>query len=135
MPSFTDLTTSEAAPEAVWKLLYDPVRFPDWWAGVGSVEVGGDSDFTMYPEGYPEFPLAQMLLSERDQGRVTVSCMVSDLVFRWRLEPLDADAGTTITVDVDIPEAEAARLDTQREVISASLRNLASLAETQAAGV
>ncbi len=128
MPSFTDETTSEAAPEAVWKLLYDPARFPDWWAGIGSVDVARDGEYTMYPEGYPDFPMAQTLRSERDRQRVTVSCMVSDLVFQWRLQPLASGPGTTITVDVEIPEAEAARLDTQRDVISTSLRNLARLA-------
>ncbi len=128
MPSFTDTTDSDAAPEAVWKLLYDPARFPDWWAGIGSVEVTGGGEYKMFPEGYPDVPMAQTLRSERDEQRVTVSCMVSDLVFEWRLDPLDGGRGTTISVDVEIPEAEAARLDTQRDVISTSLRNLARLA-------
>ena len=57
---------------------------------------------------------------------MTVSCLVSDLRFDWRLEP-DGE-GTLITVDVEIPEAEAHRLDTQREIISASMRRLAELA-------
>ena len=39
MPSFHDTATSPAPPEEVWKLLYDPSRFPDWWAGIGTVEV------------------------------------------------------------------------------------------------
>ncbi len=128
MPSFTDTAESDAAPEAVWKLLYDPARFPDWWAGIGSVEVARNGEYTMYPEGYPGYPMAQTLRSERDQGRVTVSCMVSDLVFEWRLAPLGDGSRTAISVDVDIPEVEAARLDTQRDVISTSLRNLAALA-------
>jgi len=33
-----------------------------------------------------------------------------------------------ITVEVEIPEAEAQRLDAQREIISASMRRLADLA-------
>jgi uncharacterized protein YndB with AHSA1/START domain len=126
MPSFHDATTSSGTPEDVWKLLYDPARFPDWWAGIGSVEVGDGDVYTMYPDGYPDFPMAQMLDTERASGRVTVSCLVSDLRFEWRLQP-DGD-GTLITVDVEIPEAETDRLDTQREVISASMRRLAALA-------
>jgi hypothetical protein len=51
---------------------------------------------------------------------------VSDLRFEWRLEP--AGSGTQITVEVDIPDAESHRLETQREVISASLRRLADIA-------
>ena len=80
----------------------------------------------MYPEGYPDFPMAQLLDTQRDQQRVTVSCLVSELRFEWRLEP--DGTGTLITVDVEIPQAEAHRLDSQREVISASIQRLARLA-------
>jgi uncharacterized protein YndB with AHSA1/START domain len=126
MPSFHDTALSSAAPEEVWKLLYDPSRFPDWWAGIGSVELGDGGKYTMYPDGYPDFPMAQVLDTARVEQRVTVSCLVSDLRFEWRLEP-DGD-GTLITVDVEIPEAEAHRLDTQRDAISTSMRQLAALA-------
>lgn len=126
MPAFHDTATSSAAPEEVWKLLYDPSRFPDWWAGVGTVNVTGESEYTMYPDGYPDFPMAQLLDTERTGHRVTVSCLVSDLRFEWRLEP--AAEGTRITVDVEIPESEAHRLESQREVISTSMRQLAALA-------
>ena len=61
------------------------------------------------------FPMAQLLDTRQEESRVTVSCLVSDLRFEWRLEP-DGE-GTTITVDVEIPEAEAHRLQTQRDVI------------------
>jgi hypothetical protein len=70
--------------------------------------------------------MAQLLNTERDLQRVTVSCLVSDLRFEWRLEP-DGE-GTRITVDVEIPEAEAHRLDGQREIISTSMKRLASFA-------
>ena len=126
MPSFHDSTTTTAAPEEVWKLLYDPSQFPHWWAGVETVEVTDEGRYTMYPDGYPDFPMAQVLDSRRDEQRVTVSCLVSDLRFEWRLEP--AGSGTRITVEVDIPDAESHRLETQRDVISASLRQLAELA-------
>ncbi|MGO9971459.1 MAG: SRPBCC family protein [Solirubrobacteraceae bacterium] len=126
MPSFHDTTTSAAPPEDVWKLLYDPSRFPDWWAGIGTVEVNGSREYTMYPEGYPDFPMAQLLETQHDQQRVTVSCLVSDLRFDWRLQP--SGCGTLITVDVEIPDAEAHRLEAQRDVISASMQRLAQLA-------
>jgi uncharacterized protein YndB with AHSA1/START domain len=126
MPSFHDTANSAAPPEEVWKLLYDPSRFPDWWAGIGTVEIAGDGEYTMYPDGYPDFPMAQLLEAHQDQQRVTVSCLVSDLRFDWALEPT-AD-GTLITVDVEIPDAETHRLDTQRRVINASMRRLAQLA-------
>jgi uncharacterized protein YndB with AHSA1/START domain len=128
MPSFHDTATSPAPPEDVWKLLYDPSRFPDWWAGIDTVEVEAENDggYTMYPSGYPDFPMAQLLETQQDQQRVTVSCLVSDLRFEWRLEP--AGDGTVISVDVEIPDAESHRLETQRDVISASMRRLAQLA-------
>jgi uncharacterized protein YndB with AHSA1/START domain len=126
MPSFHDTTTCAAPPEEVWKLLYDPARFPDWWAGTGSVEKGDGGAYTMYPEGYPDFPMAQLLHTDRSGQRVKVSCLVSDLKFEWRLS---ADGnGTVIDVDVEIPEVEAARLATQQDIISRSLIALAALA-------
>jgi uncharacterized protein YndB with AHSA1/START domain len=126
VPSFREVATTAAAPEEVWKLLYDPARFPDWWAGIGSIEVGGEGRYTLYPDGYPEFPMPQLLDTRRDQQRVTVSCLVSDLRFEWRLEP-DGE-GTRITVEVEIPDAEAHRLAGQRDVIGESMKRLATLA-------
>ena len=126
MPSFRDRAVSTAPPEEVWKLLYDPARFPEWWAGLGSVEVDAADGYTMYPEGYPDFPMAQRLETGREEQRIKVSCLVSDLRFEWRLEP--SGTGTLIGVEVEIPEAEAHRLDTQRELISRSLRGLGELA-------
>jgi uncharacterized protein YndB with AHSA1/START domain len=123
VPSFHDSATSPSPPEEVWKLLYDPARFPDWWAGIETVEIKDGPEYTMYPDGYPDFPMAQLLDTQSDQHRVTVSCLVSDLRFEWQLEP-EGD-GTLITVDVEIPEAEAHRLDGQREVIRLSLQRLA----------
>jgi hypothetical protein len=61
---------------------------------------------------------------------VTISCMVSDLVFEWRLDPVDG--GTKVSVHVDIPDREAARLDMQRDVIATSLRRLGDLAAADA---
>ena len=127
MPSFHDSAASSAPPEEVWKLLYDPARFPDWWAGIGSVEVHDEGSYTLYPEGYPDFPMAQLLDTRRQEGRVTVSCMVSDLRFEWHLEA-DGEEGTLISVEVEIPEAEAHRLEGQRALISASLERLARVA-------
>jgi hypothetical protein len=117
----------------VWKVLYDPARFPDWWEGIETVEpdpaLGDARPYTMYMEGDPDFPMPQVLRTSRDDRRVTISCLVSDLVFEWRLEALDGGEGTRISVHVEIPDAEAHRLDGQRGAIGASLRRLAALAE------
>ena len=93
---------------------------------LGTVDVEPQGAYTMYPDGYPDFPMAQLLETRHTDRRVTVSCMVSDLRFEWRLEA--SGAGTQITVEVEIPEHEAQRLDSQREKISASLARLAELA-------
>jgi uncharacterized protein YndB with AHSA1/START domain len=127
MPVFEQRAHSPAAPEEVWKLLYDPSRFPEWWAGIGSVDAGGPAgQYTMYPDGYPDFPMPQALRASHDNGTVQISCLVSDLRFDWRLRP--SGDGTEITVRVEIPAAEAHRLDGQRELIRASLARLADLA-------
>lgn len=133
MPQFDDVATSSAPVEEVWKLLYDPTRFPEWWSGVETVEPRGDDgrgDFTLYPQGYPDFPMPQELRGDRAGHRVTVSCLVSDLVFAWRLAPVGD--GTEIAVHVELPEHEAHRLDHQRAVVRDSLRALATLAAATA---
>ncbi|MEV0463455.1 hypothetical protein ACFYUD_02525 [Nocardia tengchongensis] len=129
MPTFDDHAHTTASPAAVWKLLYDPTRFTEWWIGVGSVDANADgSDYTMYPDGYPDFPMPQTLRADGRQAQVTISCLVSDLRFVWQLMLGEDGQSTDIHVHVDIPEAEAARLDTQREVIHGSLTRLAALA-------
>ena len=131
MPVFDDRTTTSAPAVRVWKILYDPLRFAEWWAGFGSVEPGdakgGDAEITMYPDGYPDFPMPQHVSSSSHEQRVVVSCTISDLIFEWRLEP--DPTGTVISVHVEIPEREAARLATQQEYVASSLRRLAALAE------
>jgi hypothetical protein len=127
MQTFDQSTVSSAAPEDVWKLLYDPARFPEWWAGIGSVtNAGGTGDFTIFPDGYPDYPMPQTLETSRENGSVKISCLVSDLCFDWRLRA--SGTGTEIAVHVEIPDSEAHRLDAQREIISRSLTRLADLA-------
>jgi len=130
MPMFEQCAVSPAAPEEVWKLLYDPARFPEWWAGIGSVETAGPGrGYTMFPDGYPDFPMPQALETSQENGTVRISCLVSDLRFDWRLRP--DGSGTQISVHVAIPDSEAHRLDGQRDVITQSLRRLADLAAAQ----
>jgi hypothetical protein len=119
-------TMADAPVEEVWKLLHDPARFPEWWAGIETVATTDGGDYTMWPVGYPDFPMAQRLDAEPSDGRVTISCLVSDLLFRWRLRP--EGERTEITVDVELPDREAHRLPAQRDVIEQSLAALASLA-------
>ena len=130
MPAFDDSATAAAPVEEVWKLLYDPARMVEWWEGIERVDPTGDGEITIYPEGYPDFPMPQELRTASDGRGLTISCLVSYLVFEWRLEPLDD--GTRISVRVEIPEEEAHRLEAQRAGVSASLRSLAALATATA---
>jgi uncharacterized protein YndB with AHSA1/START domain len=130
MPRFTLTTRTSAPVEEVWKLLFDPTRFPEWWAGVETVRVGGTGSYTMWPDGYPDFPMPQLLRTDRAAGKVTISCQVSDIEVVWQIG--EQPDGSTVTVCVELPESEAHRLAGQREVIGASLRTLATLAEAAA---
>jgi uncharacterized protein YndB with AHSA1/START domain len=130
MPTFDDSATTSAPVEEVWKLLYDPARMVEWWQGIERVEPSGDGEITIYPDGYPDFPMPQELRTASDGHGLTISCLVSYLVFEYRLEPLDP--GTRISVHVEIPEEEAHRLESQRAGVSASLRSLAALAAATA---
>jgi uncharacterized protein YndB with AHSA1/START domain len=127
MPGFTLTTTTRAPVEEVWKLLFDPTRFPEWWAGVETVRVDRGGGYTMWPDGYPDFPMPQQLRTDRAAGKVTISCQVSDIDVTWQLD--EAADGTAISVRVELPEAEAHRLTGQHDLIGTSLAALAELAE------
>jgi uncharacterized protein YndB with AHSA1/START domain len=126
MPALDDATTVDAPPEEVWKLLYDPSRFPEWWDGLASVEDVEDGRFTIYPEGYPDFPMPQMIETRQSGRRAVISCLVSNLRFEWVLEP--EGERTRVRVHMEIPEEEAHRFDDQRQIVSRSLENLSRLA-------
>jgi uncharacterized protein YndB with AHSA1/START domain len=130
MPTLELTGHADAPVEDVWKLLHDPSRFPEWWAGVETVQTGVGGDYTIWPVGYPDFPMPQRLGTSQADGRVTISCLVSDLEFVWQLR---ADGETTeIDVRVTLPEREAHRLQTQRGLIAESIDRLAALAAANA---
>jgi uncharacterized protein YndB with AHSA1/START domain len=126
MPELADHATTPAPPEEVWKVLYDSSRIPEWWAGIETAEPG-DGRVTIYAEGYPDFPMPQLMTSSPDDRTVRFSCTVSDMEIQWRLSPRE-DGGTDIDVDVAIPEHEAHRLEDQRREIGESILRLADVA-------
>ena len=129
MPSLVLSDRADAPVEEVWKLLHDPARFPEWWAGIETVRTDADDRYTIWPTGYPDFPMPQRFGTSRADGRVTISCLVSDLEYRWQLR---ADGDTTeIEVELTLPDAEAHRLETQRAYLGESLARLAQLAVTE----
>ena len=135
MPSFRDTIIAAAPPEEVWKILYNPARFPEWLAGVETVEPGAESadpdaaiGFTIYPAGRPDFPMPHRLQAVSEDRRVVISCLITDLLSVWQLEPLEGGTATRISVHVDIPANEEHYVESEREVITASLSRLATLA-------
>jgi uncharacterized protein YndB with AHSA1/START domain len=128
MPAFTLSADCRAPVEEVWKLLFDPARFPDWWAGIETVRKDKPGEFTQWPTGYPDFPMPQKLRVDQTNERVTISCQISDIEVVWQLA--ETGTGTSIHVNVTLPEPEAHRIDGQHQVIQESLRRLTTLAET-----
>jgi uncharacterized protein YndB with AHSA1/START domain len=130
MPGFTLTGYADAPAEEVWKLLFDPTRFPEWWRGIETVRREGEGAFVMWPDGYPDFPMPQRLRTDQAHGRVMISCQVSDIDVTWQLA--EHAHGTAIEVRVELPDAEAHRLVGQRAAIRDSLAALAALAESTA---
>jgi uncharacterized protein YndB with AHSA1/START domain len=129
MLEIVDTATTPAAPEEVWKLLYDPARLGEWWAGVARTDpAGGDRVDFVRDDGrvYP-----QRMVTDREGARVTVSCLTLGLRFSWMLAPLDG-GGTRITACFELPEREVALLESQRAAIAASVHALGRLAATGA---
>jgi uncharacterized protein YndB with AHSA1/START domain len=138
--TFEDSLTTTAPPRTVWKILHDPARFPEWWAGIARVEEGagddgGGSGFTafldqsLYQDMDPGRPMVHSVRSDAATDRVVISCLVANIEFEWRLTPAEGGGGTRIEVAVAVPENRAGRLELQRTIIEASIRRLARLAE------
>jgi uncharacterized protein YndB with AHSA1/START domain len=126
MPAISDSASTPAPPEEVWKILYDPARIPEWWDGVVTAEPE-EGCVTLYVDGYPDFPMPQLMETSPDDRTVRFSCTISDMRIEWRLAER-SDGGTDIAVDIEIPEREAHRLDDQRAEVGASIRKLAEVA-------
>jgi hypothetical protein len=127
MPEFAMSAVCRAPVEEVWKLLFDPARFPEWWVGIETVHQDAPGDFTLWRTGYPDFPMPQKLRVDQAYERVTISCQVSDIDIVWQLA--EAGTSTSINLNVTLPERQAHRLDGQHQVIEESLRRLTTLAE------
>ena len=129
MSGFTLTGTAKAPVEDVWKLLFDPSRFPEWWVGVESVRVETNEEYTVWPDGLPDFPMPQSMRTDRANGQVLMSCQVLDIDFAWQLAE-DPD-GTVIPLRVTAPAPKAPLLAEKRPLLAASLVALAVLAERE----
>ena len=129
MPTFDDAADTPAAARGGVEGALRPRPLPQWWAGVETVEPGATGQFTMYPDGYPDFPMPQTMQTD-PRGRAR-DRLLPGLRPRVRVAAEEQpDGGTRIAVHVEIPEAEAHRLDGQRAAIQESLMRLAALSAT-----
>ena len=129
MSGYTLTGAARAPVEEVWKLLFEPSRFPEWWVGIETVRVDTDRDYTVWPDGLPDFPMPQSMRTARANGRVLMSCQVLDIDFAWQLAE-DGD-GTVITLRVSAPEPKAPVLAEKQPLLAASVVALAALAERE----
>lgn len=130
MPAFEESRLCRAPAEEVWKLLHDPARFPEWWAGLKRVQTGGDA-VTRYMETWPDFAYPTHVSARHEQGRVTISCLLSDIRHEWQLAP--SPPGCRVRVRGEVPDTEAERLPAVRAELQASLLRLVAAAERAAA--
>lgn len=131
MPAFEESAVCRAPAEEIWKLLHDPARFPEWWSGLERVEADG-TEFSRYMEPWPDFAYPTRVSTRREHGRVTVSCLLSDIRQEWTLSR-DPD-GCRVQVRVEFPEGEVERLGSVRAEVQASLPRLLAAGE-RAAGL
>jgi uncharacterized protein YndB with AHSA1/START domain len=126
VPEFDDEIHCDAPAIEVWKLLHDPDRLPEWWAGVERTERAADGTVTRYMALWPEFAYPTRIETRHEGARVIISCLLSDIEHRWTLEP--AAGGCIARVHVTVPAEEASRLDAIRREVEASLPRLAAAA-------
>ena len=128
MPGFVERAQCRAPAEEVWKLLHDPGRFGEWWGGwERTEEPSADGTLTRYDARWPDFAYPTQVSTRREESRVVVSCLLSDILHEWTLEP--APEGCAVKVRVEVPEEEAARLDGVQDDVRVALGRLVARAE------
>ena len=130
MPGFILTGTAAAPVEDVWKLLFDPSRFPEWWAGIETVRVGAEGEYHGLAARLPGLPLPQYLRADPATGRVTMSCQTFDVDVSWQLAEHGEDTRITVTADIPADLADLVGV-LEREVAAASLTALVRLAEAE----
>jgi uncharacterized protein YndB with AHSA1/START domain len=127
MPEFEVEARCRSSAIEAWKLLYDPARFPEWWAGMARVETGDGELIERYMEAWPDFAYPTQVTHHADGTRVVVSCLLSNIVHEWSLTP--APEGCVVHVRVELPASEAHRLEAVRAEVAPSILRLVELAE------
>jgi len=128
MPHFTMSAHCRGSAEEIWRLLYDPYRFPEWWAGTARIDEVTRDPAVRFMDGWPDFPQTTGVIRRDDGPGVLISCLLSEIVHECTLE--SAEAGCVVSVRVEVPETEAPRLARVREELTASLPRLVAAAES-----
>lgn len=123
----TRLRSAGPAPREVWKLLYDPVRFPTWWQGWERVEANVGASVTHYGARWPDFAYPTTVVADPASARVVVSCLLSDMVYTWAIEA--KGDGCLVSVLLTIPPEEAARADEERANVRQAMATSVARAE------
>jgi uncharacterized protein YndB with AHSA1/START domain len=124
MVHIEESVTCRAPAVEVWKLLHDPARFTEWWAGVSRVEAT-EGGATLYPDGQAATPTR--ITAGRDGRQVVISCLMTDDIYTWVLEP--HPDGCRIAVRVEVADGDAERLSQRHAGVLASLPRLVAAAE------
>lgn len=127
MPEIEEARLCRAPAREVWKLLYDPVRFASWWPGWERVEPGDGEAVTRYDARWPDFAYPTNVTTDPASGRVVISCLLSDIVHRWAIEP--SEEGCRVSVRVTIPEEESSREEEVAATLATALSSLVERAE------
>lgn len=131
MPEIEETAVCRAPAVEVWKLLHDPVRFTEWWAGISRAETTGEGA-VLYPDKWPGVAVPTRLTVSADGRHVAIDCLLTDDVYVWTLEP--HPSGCRVSVRVGVATDDDERLRVRQREILASLPQLVAAAE-YAAGV
>jgi DNA-binding SARP family transcriptional activator len=111
----------------VWKLLQDPLRYPEWWEGLVEAERTADG-LTRWMGAMPGVPIPTRVDLRRAGSSVVIRCEVTGIVHVWALQP--APQGCRVRLRAAVPANEADRwLEQQRGEVRASLPRLVRAAE------
>lgn len=127
MPDFERMASCRAPARSVWKLLYDPARYTEWWEGTERVELR-EGTATRYTSQYPGAAFPTAVRSAGEGAAVSISCVATDIVYDWTLAPAPG-GGCTVTVRVRIPDELADRLPAQQAAMETSISKLVALSE------
>lgn len=120
-----------APPLHVWKLLYDPARFSEWWSGVQRSEPSRDgANFSLGEQR--EGPFAMHIATARESSRIMIRCMATDDLFTWTLEP--HPKGCRVRVCIEVAVDDAVHVRARHESLLSSLPKLADVAKRGTAG-